>query len=755
MGRPLSIASALTRYCQQWLESSIIPARMSNELLDYTEDLAQKLQLILSSFAQQQRPELAGLLQRWQEQLQQMRAYAEGHTHVSLALVGGTGSGKSTLLNALLEADLLPTHSFRTCTSAAIEVAYAARKSWRATIQFLPLSAWQEEKEHFLAEARESQASGHSSFGHQDFLYKAWSLYRPRAGQPPMPFPLAKLIDLLQEPLPESLLKQIAQGTLILKSKTASELKQQLTRYLTAESPVWPFIQQVLLEGPLPLLKDGLRLIDLPGLNDPNPVREAITRSFLQQAEFIGMVFGTGRGLTRDVIELLKDQHFITQMVLDGKVSALSFIGTRADDFVSELEWANLAVSPDADRETIRQAREIQIRQLIQQQLSELTLWFGNRYKVSEQSQHIISLISNTLQQSPIFVASALSYQAQLGWLPQQPQYFAQAIQTGLPDLQAFARQIVAEHGIKARKKLIRSQFQQLNHEIRRLVESLRQKQSVAHLASDQASRLQIALTQVYQAHLRSFQTVQHDLIQALHLKQVQFEKQLLYAFSDLQRRLEQVLEQWQDLNWQYLQRAVANDGRYTSPTTGVQVNLNRDILRFIENEVALDWYEFFQHRLLKEVDQARSLLNALLEQVAQAVRACLQKDAPQLLSQSESLLQAGQQVIEQLSWRARKDLEQKIRATQMRMELVLAEGVQAAMQPVYAEAAQLSGTGVKKQILDKLTQELNQHLSALTQEIKQPVSEALLDLVQAIEQHHKALTQEFLTSLETLCQIA
>ncbi len=727
---------------------------MSNELLDYTEDLAQKLQLILNSFAQQQRPELDGLLQRWQEQLKQMRAYADGHAHVSLALVGGTGSGKSTLLNALLEADLLPTHSFRTCTSAAIEVAYASRKSWRATIQFLPLSAWEEEKQYFLLEARESQSSGHSSFAHQDFLYKAWSLYRPRAGQPPMPFPLSELIALLEEPLPESLLKQIEAGTLTLKSKTASELKQQLTRYLTAESPVWPFIQQVRIEGPLPLLKDGLRLIDLPGLNDPNPAREAITRRFLQQAEFIGMVFGTGRGLTRDVIELLKDQHFITQMVLDGKVSALSFIGTRADDFVNELEWGNLGLSPDADRESIRQARDVQIRQLIQQQLSELTLWFGNRYKVSEQSQHIIGLISNTLQQSPIFVASALSYQAQLGWLPLQPQYFTESAQTGLPDLQAFAQAIVAEHGLKARKKLIRSQFQQMNQEIRRLVESLRQKQSVANLATDQASRLQIALTQVYQEHLRSFQTAQSDLIQALHLKQVQFEKQLLYAFSDLQRHLDRVLEQWQDLNWQYLQRAVANGGRYTSPTTGVQVNLSRDILRFIENEVALDWYEFFQHRLLKELDQARSMLNGLLDQVAQAVKGCLKQEAPLLLAQSEDLLNAGQQVIEQLSWRARKDLEQKIRATQSRMEQVLAEAVQQAMEPAYGEAAELSGTGVKKQILDKLTLELNQHLSALTQQIKQPVSEALLDLVQAIEQHHKALTQEFLTSLETLCQI-
>ena len=126
---------------------------MSTELQDYTEQLIAKVQGVLAHFRQQPgRPGLDALLQRWEQQLQQMQRYAEEHAHVAIAFVGGTGAGKSTLLNAILEADLLPTHSFKTCTSAAIEVSYAARKSWRAQIQFLPLEAWESEKALFQAE---------------------------------------------------------------------------------------------------------------------------------------------------------------------------------------------------------------------------------------------------------------------------------------------------------------------------------------------------------------------------------------------------------------------------------------------------------------------------------------------------------------------------------------------------------------------------------------------------------------------------
>lgn len=734
---------------------------MSN-LAAYTENLIHQLSGLLQSFQQQgQHPELQPILARWEEQSARMRRYAAAHDHVSIAFVGGTGAGKSTLINALLEADLLPTHSFRTCTSAAIEVAHAARKTWRAELSYLPLEAWEAEKQAFLEEVQQARESGHSSFAYQDFLYKAWSLYRPRHGQPPMPFPFDELLKLLAEPLPQALHEQISAGRYELKARTPAELKAELSRFLTAESPVWPLIRQVYIEGPAPVLQDGLHLIDLPGLNDPNPVRERIAHHYLQQAEFIWLIFGTGRGLTREVVEVMKDQQFISQIVLDGKVSALSFIGTRSDDFVPELERQSLNLSGDSSLEQIRQAREILIRQQIQQQLSELTLWFGNRYKVSQQSQEVLDLIAATLQQSPIHLTSALNYLALSNWFSLDAARFTEPEQTGIPQAQAHMREIVAEHGIKARKKLIRSQFQQINREIRRLIEGIKYRRSLKAVNQQQLASLHYQIHKIRQDQLRSLRETREELQQELRLRQAQFEKQLLYAFTQLQGHSERLLAQWSELNWQYLARAVQNQGRYTSPSTGTQVDLMRDLLLMLESEVALDWYAFFQQRLIREMDRARSLLSGLLEQSARNLMGCFEAQTPQerqpQLRWQEHLLQLkneGQGILEEAAFRTRHEAEDQIQTLQRQIPDLLQQSLEAHFQPVFNEAADYQGKGRKQHILERLEQALAQELPQLAQEIQAPLQSQLESLVAQISRHQEELAGYFLEGLDSLCQL-
>lgn len=719
-------------------------------LIDYTEQLIAKLQGVLAAFrSQAERAELLPMFTRWDGQLEQMREYAAANETVSIAFVGGTGAGKSTLLNALLAADLLPTHSFRTCTSAAIAVSYANRKTLQATIEFLPESAWEEEKNRFLEEVKTAGESGHSSFVHQDFLYKAWSLYRPRKGQPPMPFPLEQLLELLKEPLPASLSEQLAHGELVLKDKTPEALKQQLTRFLTAESPIWPLIRRVSISGPFEVLRDGLELIDLPGLNDPNPVREQIARDCLRKAEFIWLIFGTGRGLTREVVDLMKDQGFLNQIVLDGKVSALAFIGTRADDFVPELERRALALPEEADLEQIRSLREDMIRQQIQQQLSELTLWFGNRYKVSAQSSDILNLIARTLQQSPVFLTSALSHLVQLGWLPENSTRFNQPQQSGVPQLHDYMQEIVAEHGLKARKKLIRSQFQQMNQEIRRLLETLRHRQALREL--DPAQQAALRLSQLQQEQLKALNDIEAELKDSLRLKQIQFEKQWLYAFSDLQHRLEPLSERWQELNWQYLQRAVRDKGRYSSPRTGLSVDLTRDVLGFFETEVALDWYDFFQHRLLKVTDQAQALVSGLLEQSGQrAVE--LTAAHPELSARLESLTQHGLSILSEQTFRSRRKLESLIRDIQRRIALMLESNLRTELEPLFSQAGALSGTGVKGQIISALESGLQQALPEISSRCRPELTEMLAELSAGIETHQASLSGILREQLELIC---
>ncbi|MBF2055117.1 MAG: dynamin family protein [Candidatus Sericytochromatia bacterium] len=726
-----------------------------SSLLSYTEQSIEKISALLQAFRQRQDGDaLQPLLQRWEAQIAAMRDYAQANAHVAIAFVGGTGAGKSTLINALLDADLLPTHSFRTCTSAAIEICHAARKTWRARLTFLPLSAWEQEKQLFLDEVAASRESGHSRFDYQDFLYKAWALYRPRSGQPPLPFPLDDLLVLLQQQaLPDSVQNLLAQGELELKARSPEALKAELSQYLTAESPVWPMLQSVHIEGPLPVLEDGLHLIDLPGLNDPNPVREQITRRYLQQAELIWLIFGAGRGLTREVMELMQSQPFMRQIILDGKASALSFVGTRADDFVPMLERQILNL-PDLSDEALYQVRNSLIQQQIQQQLSELTLWFSNRYKVSDPGASVLQLIGNTLQESPIYLTAALAYQGlQQGFAPAQMRLETPE-QTGIPALREHMRAIVATHGIKARKKLVRSQFQQLNTEIRRLVERLKQRQLLQNLDQQRLATLSIQLLQLQQQARHRLQEIQQTLQQELKLRQLAFEKQWRYALADLQRSSPELLENWQGFNWQYLSRAVRHQGRYTSASTGVHLDLQQDVLALIEAEVGLDGYAFFQQDVLKELDRSHSLTQALLEQCVQQLQVPLAAH-PELLANLPGLQTQGAAILQEQAYRNRQAAAQGTRQLQRQVGVLLETVIAEVFEPVFEAAAGLSGSGLKQEILNLLGQALQQLWPVLEQRLlAESLQPALNSLTDQLLDYQKALLESAAATLESFYQM-
>lgn len=686
---------------------------MNTSLLAYAHQYIERITPVLAQFSQREGP-VKKVVDRWQQELEAIRVYAKTHQHVAVAFVGGTGAGKSTLINALIEAEVLPTHSFQTCTSAAMLIRHAARKSWRATLTFLPESAWVKEKEAFVEEARHSIETGQSSFVYQDFLYKAWALHRPRRGQPPMPFALSDLLAILEEPLPDSVRQLLTPEPLELKAKTPEDLKQQLRKYLTAESPLWPLVQEVLIEGPIPLLEEGLNLIDLPGLNDANPVRERIARDYLKQAEFICLTFNTGRGLTREVVDLMKDQQFINQIVMDGKVSALAFVTTRADDYQPELERRHLQLAPDTSPQMIKTNREQSIRQLILRQLSELTLWYSNRYKVSAASREVVQLIADTLSQSPIFITSALNYLLlQEDHAPTQIA-FGDHDSTGVPALQQHIHQIAQTQGLKARKKVLRARFQQMNSEIKRLVHLLQQKeQPLSALAAHQDYRLALQNLEVVLARVAEKQG----------RLQLAFQRKLLHAFSDLHGQAEHLEDLWGGLNWQYLAKAVAQEGAYTSPATGVQVNLLQDVYTLAEQAFAVEWYAFFQVLMPNHLQEIESMLS----EAAQGFH--LDDEALERLAHHKSQFEAaGKMQLNHLRQQLQADIEAALKAL---------------MLPAFHEADTYKGSGRKQHMISTLMKALHQGLPGLGRALEETAGEQLEQCLGHIDTQTQALADE------------
>lgn len=718
---------------------------MSTTLAQYTETLTTKLSQVIATFRKREAdPELHQLFDRWETQLQALRhSAAEGET-VSVAVLGGTGVGKSTLINTLLGVDLLPTHSFRTCTSAAVEIRYAPTKQIAVLLEFISPESWEAEKQAFLAEIIESRESGQNLLSHQDFIFKAWSLYKPQQGPPPLPFPLEELIALLEAPLPTALQNYLQKGSWTSRYRAAEQAKHELKQLLTAEGQLWPLLKRVQIRGPFEILKGGLQLVDLPGLNDPNPVREAITRAYLKQAEFIWLTFHLNRGLTRDVMELLKDRGFLTQIIMDGTLSALAFVGTRADEFVPALERQQLGLPAEASLEDILQARQTQIQARIREQLSELTLWFSHRYRIQSQIGDVLQLIGQTLNHSPLFLVSALEYQRLKGWRAGEGLLTAVA-QTGIMQLEAWLQEVVSQHGLQARKKMIRSQCQQMNQEIKRLLQRLQGVRNVQNLTPDTRTALRQQLLQARETLEQRLGQIRQELDQRQQTAQQTLLENYQNYLSQSRTELPELISRWGAYPWQTLQRAVRQQGRYTSPSSGNQLLLPEELSDFLLGGLAPVWNAYFNQSVEQEPDQILTALLQSLEHYAQTIQTLGSQtpEADSLAARLQEINQSCAEILHEQALQTGLRLQEDLKTSRRRLGGLILKLTEDCLGTACAQAATLSGSGLKQQILQTLQKGLEHQWSELERQTRQEVNSQLQTL-----QHHLQLYLEIMSTV-------
>jgi hypothetical protein len=708
---------------------------MSTTLAQYTESLTEKLSAVIQAFRKKEaKPELETMFSRWETQLAHMRSYAEEGENVSIALLGGTGAGKSTLINTLLGADLLPTHSFRTCTSAAIEISHSPTKQIAVQLEFISAESWENEKQAFLDEIRESQAHGQNLLSQQDFIYKAWSLYRSQAGPPPLPFPLEEMVDLLQNPLPEQLQKYLQQGVALFRYRTAEEVKTELNELLTAQGHLWPLLKRVLIRGPFEALKGGLQLVDLPGLNDPNPAREVITRNYLKQAEFIWLTFNTTRGLTRDVMDILKDRGFMTQVIMDGTISALAFVGTRGDEFVPVLEKQQLNLPQEASLEEILAARNTQIQSRVQEQLSELTLWFSNRYRIQSQIGDVLKLIGQTLAHSPIFMVSALEHQRLTGWRTGEG-LFENTNQTGIAELETYMQKILSQQGLQARKKMIRSQCQQMNQEIKRLLQSLQSRQVISAMPSSAKEQLKAKLEQASTEMEHGLRQLKEEIEARSQTAQAKLSQKFAEILSKSHSEMPDWVSSWGVHPWQTLQRAVKEGGRYTSPSSGARLNLSEEISDALLGGLAPFWNAFFVEELENEPGRIQQAMKNLLADFGAEINSLPDKTRLEEIQTSTlSILAEQASQTEQLLLEELKSNRRKLG------EMILAE-TEKIIAKACLEARTLSGAGLKQEILNTLQNHLEKDWPNLAEQTQKQLEAQIQALKHPIQQYFEIMS--------------
>ncbi|KLU81761.1 hypothetical protein MAPG_00842 [Magnaporthiopsis poae ATCC 64411] len=277
---------------------------------------------------------------------------------------GATGVGKSSVLNAILgEERLLPTSCARACTAAATEISYNESddpsEAYRAEIEFITTGSWEAELRTLLGDLRDDDSNALESPGNN---VKA-ALAKIRAVYPGMDsdqLQQSNLQDLVMDPA----VSRYLDSTVEISNSTADGLATEIQAYVDSNnrksrrkkvneseddqllpSPtqmeLWPLVSRVRIFTKASVLETGAVLVDLPGVQDSNSARAAVSARYAKLCSAMWIVAPITRAVSDKVAEKLLGRAFRRQLQFDGTYSATTFICSKTDDIlVTEAEDA-------------------------------------------------------------------------------------------------------------------------------------------------------------------------------------------------------------------------------------------------------------------------------------------------------------------------------------------------------------------------------------------------------------------------------
>jgi hypothetical protein len=678
---------------------------------------------------------------RWQPTLDSILEQALHPPSVAIALVGGTGAGKSTLVNAMLGARILPVSNSRACTAAISEIAYA-EGGFAATIEFVSREEWSREVELLLADLSDDRSGGDSpaddrgegvSRAARDRLKAVYKLSDDaiRPGLQP---------EDLQEPL--DIRYALNHGQAQITAKTVEEFRDQLRRYLDSKYEFWPLVKTARITGPFTgVTTRGVRLVDLPGVNDPNEAREEVTRRYLKEARFVWIVFNIKRALTRDIQTIMLSEDFARQIVMDGRDDALTFVGTASDDVDRESGIEEFDLTEEASESEIVAARNVAVRKVISDQLGELA--YSLARSASEPSR--ANELAQRLQRSKVFTVSARDYLHLLGIAKNKGTTLDDTAQTEIPLLREHLAGICAAHATTAHNNALFKQVAFLISEIEHHVRTEQQRQSHANALTakkqkevgDALSRLLNFLRVHLDDHAERFR-------QEMNAKHELLEERLKRAFERGRAELNRVTEGWKRIHWSTLMAAVRRGGKYNSPTSG-RYDFAEDISRPVLESITFAWSDFFGDKMehVMEVwsDRLVTLADRHRVETLREVTQLIGPDMKRLAKDLDDSLSVTTRLMKEYLGQSKSSMSGRLGDVRSSLYEQIPRQVAANMQAAYAAAAGESGPGVKSRAIGHLSTHAHAVAKVMFDDARDKIMEGVRMVTDSMSRQFKDMT--------------
>ena len=638
---------------------------------------------------------------------------------VTIALLGSTGAGKSTLINRLVGADVLPNSGSKVCTAGITRLKYLDSDEFKITVTFSDLTSWEQELRTLdaidIGEAVDGEPSvdiekksGKSQISREE-RERFIAVYGLAAFDN-----FVRTRDKKQLLLPPKVLQAFNQKTLTLTAKDSQEVLNIAKGYLvttTSENQelvndqLWPIVETVLIEGRFEAIKHGSEIVDLPGLNDPNPAREAKTFEYLKVAKFIFIAYEAKRQPTKDIRDVLKSRDLMSSIIASGKTHALTFIATKIDDF-SEDDQDFSHFTEDDSMEMLALHR----KKLVNSKLDDALIEIAEEVSEGAESQSERASIVEAITGSKSFITSALDFSLLTkklqGVEPKRTQpKFASLVDTEIPAL----RDHVNELTLRVGPEVV---FRRIHADVSAIAN---QMQLILNLEFAKFIMQNQAFTEKSKALQERITGITNELNSALDGLSIDFETAILDKSEDFFLRIgkglnaapriqREISNFMRGLHWMTARAATSRGGRFYSNSRGY-IDMVAEVATPIIETITHPWSNFFGSSMQDILEALQIHLSKDVEdfviKVRHSVDGGVQTDSIELII--KDLLKSVDEVSQDRILLAKTQLTSEVESTRSSLIELIRDCVEKELTPVFYRASEETGSGMKIRMTDAI----------------------------------------------------
>ena len=484
-----------------------------------------------------------------------------------------------------------------------------------------------------------------------------------------------------------------------------------------------PLIKQIEVGWPSDFLRDGICLVDLPGVGVANDSYRDVTRGFVRDKAKAIIVVADRAGLTESTIELLKTSGDWDRLVgsaddPESDPCAMLVAVTRVDD-VTQSEWSNLVPTDDKPRPKKSEVFQEKIEEFKPRMKAQFADQLGkmsasDNPDIQRARDQAKNTLLNNLQ---VFPLSAPEYRKVLVNDEDDKSFLRSPEQSGVPALMDSLITLSETESSKrvTQLTLVTDRFaENLHNEL----EIIQGKWTEVGRATEEAARLQKLLEQFLAPRRKEYDLRRGSFREFLDQTVPQIiEKLVLEASQAASNDVNEYLDSLRGAHWATLRAAVVHGGAYYG--TSRLINLPDDIASYFQEPMAAVWGQ----KLLKDIrKRTTELTDDLIQIVTEIFEWANQNGGPNLnkkllnaqhervLAHAQQMKTVGKEAVDELRSTVKTKLLETIR-----------KPIKKACEK-FVEDGDARGPGVKSRIL-----ELFEKLAAdATKDAKSPATKIL-----------------------------